>query len=118
MSLRSGGVVFLATWTLVFAAACGSSGGSPTPDDRIPADAPFIDQRGLAFRPSSITARVAEPVYFKNSETAIHTVTINGKDESGMMKKNDLFIWTPSAAGAYKITCELHPQMKATVIVE
>lgn len=103
-------------------AACGGSSGSSGgvadgSDERIPAGAPFIDQDKLKFIPTELTVRVGETVYFKNSETALHTVTINGKNLSGNMKKNDLFIWTPEEAGTYRITCEYHPQMKATITV-
>ena len=57
-------------------------------------------------------------MYFKNSESALHTVTINGKNESGNMRKGDLFSWTAGAAGEYKITCDYHPQMNATITVQ
>ena len=62
--------------------------------------------------------KVGDIVYFKNSETALHTVTIEGKNESGNMKKDAVFTWTPKTAGEYKITCDFHPQMKATITVE
>jgi plastocyanin len=77
-----------------------------------------IDQDNLAFEPSSVTIAAGGQITFKNSETAIHTVTINGKNESGTMKKGDVFLWSPPAAGTYKITCDFHPQMRATVKVE
>jgi plastocyanin len=76
-----------------------------------------MDQRALKFKPSELTARAGEKVYFHNGESALHTVTINGKNESGSMRRNDLYVWTPPAAGEYRITCDFHPQMKATVTV-
>ena len=103
----------------LLAVACG--GGSDEPrepnDSRVPAGAPFIDQDRLRFIPTSLEASVGETVYFKNSETALHTVTIEGENLSGNMRKNDLFVWTPEEAGTYRITCEYHPQMKATITV-
>jgi plastocyanin len=109
----------------LLAVACGggnSDGSGPTgvadgSDPEIPAGAPFIDQDKLKFIPTELTVKAGEKVYFKNSETALHTVTINGVDESGNMKKNDIFIWEFPSAGEYKITCEYHPQMKATITV-
>ena len=77
-----------------------------------------MDQAGLAFKPDKVTVKSGEQVYFKNSETAIHTVTIGGKNASGSMKKNDLFAWTAPSAGSYRITCDFHPQMRATIVVE
>lgn len=84
----------------------------------VPSGAPFVDQDGLEFKPTKVTAKVGEKVYFKNSETAIHTVTIEGKNVSGNMKKNDVVIWTPEKAGEFKVTCDYHPQMKATITVQ
>lgn len=98
--------------------ACGGGGGPAVPDTRVPDGAPFIDQRSLAFKPDNVRTKAGEQVYFKNSETAIHTVTTNGKNASGSMTKNELFVWTPPAAGSYRITCDFHPQMRATVTVE
>jgi plastocyanin len=83
----------------------------------VPEGAPFIDQDKLKFIPTELTVKAGEKVYFKNSETALHTVSINGVDESGNMKKNDVFIFEFPSAGEYKITCEYHPQMKATITV-
>ncbi len=112
-------------------AACGGGGdddsGSTSGDATegrakgeagVPDGAPFVDQNNLKFIPDKVTANAGEAVYFKNSETALHTVTINGKNESGNMKKDAVFQWTPPGAGEYKITCDFHPQMKSTVTVK
>ena len=121
---------------LGLAAACGGGDSKATPTSAaiptspasgspaaaasagaIPAGAPVIDQDGLAFKPDKLTVKASEKVYFKNSESALHTVTINGKNESGNMKKGDVFSWTPAAAGTYKVNCDFHPQMNATITV-
>lgn len=104
-------------------AACGdddggSSGEPASPPPGVPAGAPFIDQQDLSFKPDKLTAKASDKVYFANTETALHTVTIEGKNESGTMKKGDLFTWTPPAPGTYKISCDFHPQMHATVTVQ
>jgi plastocyanin len=99
-------------------AACGGDGGEATPDPDIPAGAPFIDQDNLEFRPDELTVSAGETVYFQNSETAIHTVTIEGENESGNMERGDVFAWTPPGPGEYRITCDFHPQMRATITVE
>lgn len=83
----------------------------------IPAGAPFVDQDNLKFSPAELTVKVGEKVYFKNSETALHTVDVNGESLSGNMKKNDVFVFEFPAAGAYNITCLYHPQMKARITV-
>lgn len=117
---RIGLLVASAAFVAGIAVACGSDDDGTPPeanDTRIPESAPFVDQDKLKFIPTELTVKVGEKVYFKNSETALHTVTINGVDESGNMKKNDLFVFEFPAAGEYKITCEYHPQMKATITV-
>ena len=115
-------IVPLAVALTIFAAACGSSAGSVpnppvTPGGAIPAGAVVIDQRDLAFKPGSATIDGGQKVYFQNSETALHTVSINGKDESGNMKRGAIFVWTFASPGSFKITCEYHPQMHATITV-
>lgn len=86
--------------------------------DEMPSGAAMIDQENLKFIPNKVTVKLGDKLYLKNSETAIHTVTINGKNVSGNMEKDDLMAWTPPGAGTYKVTCDFHPQMKATIIVE
>jgi plastocyanin len=86
-------------------------------DPRVPAGAPYIDQDNLKFIPTQLTVKVGQTVYFLNSETALHTVDINGENLSGNMRKGDVFTWTPPAPGVYQITCKYHPQMKATITV-
>jgi len=112
----------LALLTVTLAAACGggssNTGVADGTDARIPAGAPLIDQDKLKFIPERLTVKVGETVYFKNSETALHTVNVDGKNVSGNMKKNDVFTWVFQQPGSYKITCDYHPQMKATITVE
>ena len=126
--VRAAVLSLAAAWSLVFA-ACGGSGDSSTGPTNSPGrsattssgDVPKtaeIDQDKLAFKPSSVTIAVGGQLTFRNSESAIHTVTIERKNESGTMKKGAAFVWTPPAAGSYKITCDFHPQMRATVTVE
>jgi len=123
MNLRR--IATAGTLGLVFAGAltaCSndgeSSSGRATAVAGVPDGAAFVDQDNLKFSPSELTISASEPVYFKNSETTFHTVTINGKNESGQMEHDQVFEWTPPAAGEYKISCEFHPQMKATITAE
>ena len=108
----------------LFLSSCGSSDGDSANSGiannvaGVPDGVPFVDQDSLKFIPTSLKVKVGDIVYFKNSETALHTVTIEGKNESGNMKKDAVFTWTPKTAGEYKITCDFHPQMNATITVE
>ncbi len=77
-----------------------------------------IDQDNLTFKPSKVTVKVGEKVRVKNSESAIHTVNIDGKNISGNMKKGDVLYWTAPKAGTFKVSCDYHPQMSATITVQ
>ncbi len=92
--------------------------GRASGESGVPDGVPFIDQNNLKFSPDKLTAKAGETIYFKNSETALHTVTVDGKNVSGNMKKDTVFQWTPPNPGEYKITCDFHPQMHATITVQ
>lgn len=96
----------------------GDGSGRATAVPGVPDGSALIDQKNLKFSPTKLTVAATEQVYFRNSETTLHTVTINGKNESGTMKRDAIFTWTPPAPGVYKIGCEFHPQMKSTLTVE
>ena len=108
----------LVTFIAFAALACGSGSTASDRPMNIPFDAPFVDQKNLRFDPSSLAVKAGETVYFKNSETALHTVTIDGKNESGNMKRDDVFAWIASTPGVFHITCEYHPQMRSTITVQ
>src|ERR1035437_1776617 len=111
---------------LVVTAACGGNGavsaatqtprsGTPTP---VHTDhAAEIDQQNMTFIPARVSIKVGQTVLIKNSETTIHTANINGKNITGNMKKADSKAWTATAPGEYKVSCDYHPQMSATIVV-
>ena len=131
MTWRMTSLAAAAVALLGLSAACGGDDNTSTPTPRasssgtaataapsnsdIPAGAPEVDQNNLAFKPDKLTVKVGEKVYFKNSESALHTVTINTKNVSGNMKKGDVVVWVPPTAGTYTITCDFHPQMNAKI---
>jgi plastocyanin len=118
---------------LAVTAACGgSSAASPTPEiqpksagtagtsatAQVHTDhAAEIDQLNMTFTPARVSIKVGETVLIKNSESAIHTGNINGKNITGNMKKGDSTAWTAKAPGEYKVSCDYHPQMSATISV-
>jgi plastocyanin len=129
-------VVFVAASLLVAAGtACGGSdtgaGAGSTPQvqtkpgsgknaPRAAADVNAvaeIDQKNLTFIPAQVTVKVGETVLIKNSESAIHTGNVNGKNITGNMKKGDTVPWVAKEPGEYKVTCDYHPQMKSTIVV-
>jgi plastocyanin len=120
-------VAVLAGLAALATAACGgkSSPGSSAPGATptavssvtIPDGATVIDQQDLTFKPSTVTVKAGGQVYFKNSEATFHTVTVQGKNISGIMKRNSVVVWTAPAPGTYKVGCDYHPQMHATITV-
>ena len=96
--------------------ACGDV--EPLDFSEIPSGALVVDQDDLKFLPSDLTVSVGEAVYFTNSERAPHTVTVEGDNVSGHMVRGDAFVWTFDTAGEYRVTCDYHPKMRATVTVE
>jgi plastocyanin len=84
----------------------------------LPAGAPLLDQDRLEFIPNELKVQRGTTIYLKNSEAPVHTVTIEGKNVSGTMKKDDLLAWDPPGPGTYRVTCDFHPLMKATITVE
>ena len=110
----------LAALSALIALACGGDdGGEPSSEACTPV-APgqaVVDQHSLKFVPTSLCVAAGQEVLFKNSESAIHTVNIEGDNLSGTMRKGDEFRWTAPATGAYDITCEFHPQMRAQITV-
>lgn len=118
---------------LAFLASCGGSSGNgdavgdgtgnlvaavKVESGTVPDEAILIDQKNLKFQPRDLTVSSGDTIYFRNSEGASHTVTINGRNVTGAMGRNEVMTWIPPGPGTYKFTCDYHPQMKATVTVE
>ena len=95
---------------------CGDFARPEFPD--VPSGASVVDQRGLKFAPDELRVSAGERVYFTNSERAPHTVSIEGENLSGNMVKGDVFVWTFDVPGEYKIACNYHLKMRATITVE
>lgn len=109
--------IVLALGTLAaLAIACSSDGGTDLAD-LTPVANPVIDQESLAFKPNAVAVRVGGTVTFRNAETAIHTVNVDGENVSGEMERDDTFDYTFDSVGTYEITCDYHAQMKATISV-
>jgi plastocyanin len=103
----------------VVAVACGGD-DDPVGDPNctpVAAGEAVVDQDNLEFDPEELCVADGEEVLFRNSESAIHTVTIDDENLSGDMREGDEFRWTPPGPGSYEITCDFHPQMRAVVTV-
>jgi plastocyanin len=72
-----------------------------------------------AFTPATITVRTGDTVRWINDDDDAHTVTAtDGSFDSKGLDTNGSWSHTFTKAGTYKYFCELHPFMKATVIVK
>ena len=105
----------LSVVALTFVACGGSDDNASTPT---PKAAAVIDQQNLTFIPAVVNVKVGESVLIKNSEAALHTGNIDGKNVTGTMKQGAEVLWTATSAGTYQVTCDFHPNMHAKIVVQ
>jgi plastocyanin len=77
--------------------------------------------RSFLFVPASVHVKAGESVAWVNCEpTNIpHTSTSDGAGwESGSLAPNEAYVRTFPTVGTYPYHCLIHPNMKATVVVE
>ncbi len=78
----------------------------------------------FAFSPATLTIKAGTTVIWKNTTSAPHTVTSDdGKTfDSGtsnpIAAQSGTFSFTFTTAGTFAYHCEIHPFMKATIIVQ
>lgn len=81
-----------------------------------------MDQIGQEFLPPVLLAAVGQPVNFHNGEDVLHNVRVYNVDT----KETAFNISTPiggtyehrfDTAGTYRVSCDIHPQMGASVVV-
>jgi plastocyanin len=81
----------------------------------------FTDQNGLfGFSPKTLTVPVGTTVTWKNTTLVAHTVTSDdgASFDSGIVPAGDTFTFTFTQAGSYAYHCNIHPYMKATIVVK
>jgi plastocyanin len=89
------------------------SGSTPTAPSSASVSIP-----GRSFSPASVTIAVGGTVRWTNSDRDSHTVTADsGSFDSGILAAGGTFSHTFSAAGTFAYHCEIHPDMRGTVIV-
>ncbi|HEY4218706.1 MAG TPA: plastocyanin/azurin family copper-binding protein [Gemmatimonadaceae bacterium] len=85
------------------------------------AGATVVFIQSVAFAPSTIHVKAGSSVVWVNCEpTAIsHTSTSDAAGwNSGILTKGQAFVHTFGTAGTFPYHCDVHPFMKATVIVD
>ena len=86
------------------------------------AEPPVMDQFGLAFLPAMLLARTGEPVLFRNSEDVLHNVRVV-ESETKLPVFNvaippfGSYTHTFERPGFYTVACDVHPAMKADILV-
>ena len=81
-----------------------------------------MDQISKTFVPEVLVARVGQPVEFRNSEEMEHNVIVV-KSRTGRGVFNEApspfekYVHTFQEVGVYSVSCDIHPGMKATVVV-
>ena len=130
----------LAVAMLLLLTACGggSTGGGGTTNNPTPTTVPtataapsptatsgsttmvtvITGSSGFAFSPASLTVAVGTTVTWQNSTSAPHTVTSDtGNTLNGMLSTGGTYSFTFTKAGTYAYHCNIHPYMKAMIIV-
>ncbi len=81
----------------------------------------FTDQNGLfGFSPKALTVNVGATVTWKNITSVAHTVTSDDGTSfnSGNVPAGGTFTFTFTKAGSFAYHCDIHPYMKATIVVK
>lgn len=127
--------------TVLIITSCGSSGdtsdpapavtaagtestGAPPPAGETPAagTSAAVGIKGSRFDPLEIRISAGETVTFTNNDPFAHTVT--SRDDSALQFDSDrigsdgTFEVTFDDAGTYDYFCQIHPTMRAAVVVE
>jgi plastocyanin len=93
--------------------------GTTSGPDFTPGKTADVTIQNFAFSPATITVTVGTTVTWTNNDGATHTVTSDtGVFDSGNMANGKTYSRTFSQAGTFTYHCTIHPNMKATVIVQ
>jgi plastocyanin len=125
--LERSAVVAVLVAGVVVASSCVSdrSTGTTSVDDCVtpPAAAglPVVFIKRFAYVPAQIHVNAGQSVAFVNCEAdgTPHTATAdNASFDSGLLNTNDAFVRSFPSAGTVPYHCDLHPFMKAAVVVD
>lgn len=79
-----------------------------------------VSIKNFAFNPSMVTVKAGTKVTWVNNDSAPHTVTSDSGNllNSGTLLPGQSFSFTFNTAGTVSYHCNIHPMMKAAVVVE
>jgi plastocyanin len=84
-------------------------------------DEPDVDViiQGFAFNPAQLTVAVGDTIRWMNLDDGVsHTVTADDGTFAGSVTGSRSFRFTATDPGVYDYSCTIHPEMRATLIVE
>jgi len=116
---------FLLVTTLLgfgISACAGSDPGPVAPPAQLQAATSEVAIERSRFGPTELVITSGTTVTFENFDPFAHTVTANEETTlafaSGDLQQDEQFSVTFDEPGTYRYFCEIHPTMRATVVVE
>lgn len=92
---------------------------SPTTSTKTPTGKNAVTIQNFAFSPATITIKAGQSVTWTNEDNIGHSATSdNGSFDTGVLSQGQSKSITFAKAGTYTYHCSVHPDMKATVIVQ
>jgi plastocyanin len=84
-----------------------------------PSDGPRILIKDFMFVPMQLTTKRGATVTWVNQDDEPHTIVSDtGLFRSGALDTDMTYMFKFDKPGTYQVFCSIHPQMKATIIVE
>ena len=85
-----------------------------------PDEKPVMDQAGLMFGPELLLVRTGYPVEFRNSDDTLHNVRVSHEETrtsafNVAIPTGEKFTYTFERDGFYRVGCDIHPAMAASV---
>src|SRR5215213_9023162 len=76
--------------------------------------------KNFSFKPANITIKRGTKVRWINKDSTAHTVTANNprRFDSGRLGKGQRYTHTFKSAGKKRYHCNIHPDMRASVVVK
>jgi plastocyanin len=123
--LTAAGLLSLA----IILAACGGTAGAPTAPASISPDALRISSKDLKFSTDRLEAKAGQPfqIVYENQESAPHNVAIyTNESASEKVLVEDPFSGPKTVvyevpaleAGTYFFRCDLHPNMRGSLVAQ
>ena len=112
-------IVFAIVFVAVSPTRASAAGGTPNVNNVSKTVKITTINGTFAFSPKTLKITVGTTVVWKNTTTVDHTATSNdGKTfDSGIIAPGGTFKFTFTKAGTFAYHCNIHPFMKATIIV-